>query len=244
MDPALLPVLSVAAGVLSFSSPCCVPLVPGYLSFISALPTTDLNRREARAATLRAALFFVAGFSVVFAFVGASTAFLGSLVLRNLPQILRFAGVLIIVMGLGMLGLLRVPLLSREYRPALARVSADGRGTGAFPLGMAFAAGWVPCLGPVLASILAFAAASETAVLGAFLLLLYSLGLGIPFVLLALGFQRARRSTDWLRRHGRHVEIVGGLLLIGVGVLFVTGMWRELFLPLQRSFARWGWPPI
>ncbi len=111
-------------------------------------------------------------------------------------------------------------------------------------MGMAFAAGWAPCIGPVLATILATAAATGTVAWGAILLMLYSIGLGVPFVLLALGFARAQRSLEWLRRNGRRVEVAGGVLLVGVGVLFVTGRWMELFRPLQRWFAELGWPPI
>lgn len=145
-------------------------------------------------------------------------------------------------MGLSMLGVLRIPLLSREGRLDLAWLPGGPRG--AFPLGMAFAAGWTPCIGPVLATILATAAATQTAVWGGVLLALYSVGLGVPFVLLALGFQRARGSLAWLRRHGHAIERVGGVLLVVVGVLFVSGAWRSFFIPLQRSFARLGWPPI
>ncbi len=140
------------------------------------------------------------------------------------------------------MGLLRIPVLQREKRVDLARVP---RGPAwAFPMGMAFAAGWAPCIGPVLATILATAAVSGTALWGGVLMVLYSLGLGIPFVLLALGFTRAQRSLAWLRRHGRRIEVAGGALLVVVGVLFVTGRWQPLFRPLQRWFAELGWPPV
>ena len=109
---------------------------------------------------------------------------------------------------------------------------------------MAFAFGWVPCVGPVLATILGFAATSHTVAWGAVLLVLYSAGLGLPFIAMALAFDRARGSLDWLRRHGRHVEVLGGLMLIGVGVLFVSGRWENLFVPLQTWFAKFNWPPI
>lgn len=237
-----LPIAALAAGVVSFSSPCCLPLVPSYLSYVSALPASDLDDDEARALSLRAALLFVAGFTLVFTALGASSALVGSLLLRHLDAVVRIAGVGIIVMGVAMLGWLRIPWLQHERRLDLARLPRGP--SGAFPMGMAFAAGWVPCIGPVLATILAVAAATETVAWGALLLALYSLGLGAPFVLLALGFQRARRSAAWLRRHGRGVERAGALLLVGVGILFVSGAWREFFLPLQREFARWGWPPI
>lgn len=242
MDALLLPFLAVSAGVISFTSPCCLPLIPSYLSYVTALPTAELGTREARAVTLRSSLLFVAGFTVVFTALGASFAYLGSTLLANVPLIVRVAGVGIILMGLGMLGVLRMPWLHREWRPAVSR---GWRGPkGAFPLGMAFAFGWVPCIGPVLATILATAASTQTAPWGALLLALYSLGLGIPFVAMGIWFQRLRGSVDWLQRHARRIEQVAGVMLVAVGVLFVTGAWRSFFIPLQRAFASFGWPPI
>jgi cytochrome c-type biogenesis protein len=240
--PLLLPPLAVLAGAISFTSPCCLPLIPGYLSYISGLPISELGQREARALTLRAALLFVAGFTLVFTALGVSFALVGGALLRNVPVIVKVAGVVIILMGLAMMGLLRLPFLFRERRVDLGRIPSGPRS--AFLLGMAFAFGWAPCIGPVLATILASAAATQTAAWGGVLLVFYSLGLGIPFVALALGFQRARGSLEWLKRHGRRIEILGGALLVGVGVLFVSGAWRSFFLPLQRYFARFGWPPI
>ncbi|MGH9267293.1 MAG: cytochrome c biogenesis CcdA family protein [Acidimicrobiales bacterium] len=242
MEAALLPLIAVIAGAVSFSSPCCLPLIPGYLSYMSALPVADLGRREARAVTLRAALLFVAGFTSVFTALGVSVTLIGSALLRNLPIIIRASGVVIVLLGLAMMGVLRIPLLYRERRFDMARIPTGPRS--AFLLGMAFAVGWTPCIGPVLATILATAAATQTVAWGAILLLLYSVGLGLPFIGLALGFQRAKGSLAWIRRHGRQVEVVGGLLLVGVGVLFISGAWRSFFLPLQRRFAELGWPPI
>lgn len=243
MDALILPFLAVSAGVISFTSPCCLPLIPSYLSYVTALPTAELGTREARAVTLRASLLFVAGFTVVFTALGASFAFVGSALLANVSLIVRIAGIGIILMGLGMLGVLRIPWLHREWRPAALQGRGRGPG-GAFPLGMAFAFGWVPCIGPVLATILATAASTQTAPWGAVLLALYSLGLGIPFVVMGIWFQRMRGSVDWLQRHARRIEQVAGVLLIAVGVLFVTGAWRTIFIPLQRAFASFGWPPI
>ena len=242
MEALALPVLAVVAGVVSFSSPCCLPLIPGYLSYVSALPVSELGEREARRVTLRASLLFVAGFTTIFTLLGVSVTLLGSVLLRNQDNLVRAFGVVIIVMALSTLGALRVPVLMRERRLDLARVP---RGPAwAFPMGMAFAAGWAPCIGPILATILTTAAVSGTAAWGAVLLVLYSLGLGLPFVLLALGFSKAQRSLAWLRRHGRQVEVVGGVLMLGVGVLFVSGHWAPLFRPMQRWFAELGWPPI
>ena len=237
-----LPLAAVVAGVISFSSPCCIPLVPGYLSFLSGLPVAELGSDAARRVMRRAALLFVAGFTVVFTALGASSAVIGVVLIRNLPAITRVAGVFIIVLGLATIGALRIPWLARERRLDLGRFARGPRS--AFPVGMAFAFGWVPCIGPVLATLLTIAAATQTVAWGATLLALYAVGLGIPFVLLALGFDRARGSYDWLRRNTRTIEIVGGLMLIALGVLFVSGAWLRLFIPLQREFARLGWPPV
>ena len=242
METITLPLFAIAAGFISFSSPCCLPLVPGYLSYVSALPVSELGEPKARRVTLRASLLFVAGFTVVFTILGAGATLLGSVLLRNRDGLVRWSGVVIIVLGLVTMGVLRIPALMRERRLDLASVP---RGPGwAFPMGMAFAAGWAPCIGPILATILATAAATGTVAWGMLLLALYSLGLGIPFVLLALGFSRAQRSLAWLRRNGHRIEVAGGALLIGVGVLFVSGRWQGLFLPMQRWFAELGWPPV
>lgn len=242
MEVLLLPIAAVVAGFVSFSSPCCLPLIPGYLSYVSALPVADLGRRDARQVTLRASLLFVAGFTTIFVALGIGATAFGSALLRNQDTVVRWFGVVIIMLGLSTMGVLRVPILLRERRVDMALVP---RGPAwAFPMGMAFAAGWAPCIGPILATVLATAAVSGTVAWGGVLLALYSLGLGIPFVLLALGFTRAQRSMAWLRRNGRRIEIAGGMLLVSVGVLFITGRWQPLFRPLQRWFAELGWPPI
>ncbi len=238
----LLPFVAMLAGVVSFSSPCCLPLLPGYVSYISALPVADLSPRDARRVTVRAAVLFVAGFTLIFSLLGAASGLVGAWLITNLDTIVRVAGFGIIVLGLASIGLFRVPWLLRERRVDLARVPRGP--SGAFPLGMAFAAGWTPCIGPILATILTTAAVAGTATWGAFLLVCYSIGLGLPFIGLAVGFDRLRGSLAFLRRHGRHIEIAGGVLMIAVGVLFVSGDWQRLFRPLQRVFAQLGWPPI
>jgi cytochrome c-type biogenesis protein len=185
---------------------------------------------------------FVGGFTAVFTALGVGATLLGSVLLRNQETLVRVLGVVIIVLGLSTMGLLRIPALSRERRLDLARVP---RGPAwAFPMGMAFAAGWAPCVGPVLATILATASVAGSVWWGAILLALYSIGLGIPFVLLALGFRRASGSLAFLKRHGPSIERFGGVLLVSVGVLFVTGRWTPLFRPMQRWFAELGWPPL
>jgi len=234
--------LAVAAGLLSFASPCCLPLVPGYLSYVSAIPVADLNARASRAVVLRASLLFVTGFTIVFTAFGATASVLGATLLRNQTLLTRFLGLGVIVLGLTTLGILRVPLLHREGRIDLARVP---RGPAwAVPLGMAFAAGWTPCIGPTLGTILTMAAAGHSLLSGSVLLILYSVGLGLPFVALALGYTRLTGAVGFLRRHGAGIERLGGILLVGVGLLLVSGIWQELFRPLQRSMIGWGWPTL
>jgi cytochrome c-type biogenesis protein len=179
---------------------------------------------------------------VVFTALGAGFALVGSLLLRNADTITRIAGLGIIAMGAAMIGWLKLPGFQRERRIDLGRI-ARGPGS-AFPLGMAFGFGWTPCIGPILGTVLAIAGATQTAGWGAALLMLYSLGLGIPFVLAAVWFQKSRSTLEWLRRNGRRIELAGGSMLIVVGVLFTTGIWQSIFIPLQRTFARLGWPPI
>ena len=242
MPELLLPLAAFAAGVLSFSSPCCLPLLPGYLSYVSALPVSELGAKEARLVALRASLLFVAGFGIVFTLLGVTASVFGAFLLDNLPTLVRVAGVIIIVLGFVTAGVLRVPWLYRERRIDLARVPRGP--AGALPLGMAFAAGWTPCIGPILATVLTAAAATKTAVWGAVLLVFYTAGLGLPFIGLALGFTRARSTLEFLKRNGPTIERVGGGLLVLVGVLFISGEWEALFRPLQTYFARFGWPPI
>ncbi|HVT75898.1 MAG TPA: cytochrome c biogenesis protein CcdA [Acidimicrobiales bacterium] len=238
----LLPFVAVFAGALSITSPCCLPLVPAYVSYISSLPVSGVGHDQARRVTVRASLLFVAGFTIIFTALGVTASVVGAVLLRNLPTLTRAAGVLIIVMGLSALGLFRIPWLQREMRFDMQRVRKGP--FGALPLGMAFAAGWTPCIGPVLAAILTFAASSRSASAGAALLVLYSVGLGIPFVAIAVGYRRLEGSFRWLRRHGLAVERAGGLLLVMVGTGYITGAWARFFIPLQGWFARFGWPPV
>ncbi|MGH2766969.1 MAG: cytochrome c biogenesis CcdA family protein, partial [Actinomycetota bacterium] len=154
----------------------------------------------------------------------------------------RIGGVLVVFMGLVMLGALRIPILFREVRLDLRKIR-PGPG-GAVPLGAAFALGWTPCVGPVLASILAAAATAQSAWAGAGMLFIYALGLGLPFLLLAWGHARAITAFEWFRRHGKAIERFGGGLLLAMGTLMIAGQWTRLFIPLIRWFARNEWPPI
>jgi cytochrome c-type biogenesis protein len=234
--------VALAAGIISFTSPCCLPLMPGYVAYISGVASEEGASTAVRRRVMGAAALFVLGFAVVFTFLGASASLAGGFLLRNRLVIERVGGAFVIVMGLATVGMLRIPLLYREARIDLRRVRRGP--VGAVPLGMAFAIGWTPCVGPVLASILAAAAALQTTWTGAGLLFVYSLGLGIPFLLLAWGQARAARALGWLRRHGRAIEIAGGAVLVLMGVLMIAGEWTRLFIPLLRLFARSGWPPI
>jgi cytochrome c-type biogenesis protein len=235
--------LALAAGVVSITSPCCLPLMPGYLAYVSGTSGEQTVSDVAlRTRVVGSALLFVLGFALVFTFLGAGLSLFGAPLIARREFLIRIAGVFIIVMGLVTAGVLRIPFLRRELRIDLRRVR-PGPG-GAVPLGMAFAIGWTPCIGPVLAGILTAAATAEGVWSGASLLFVYSLGLGIPFVLLALGYTRANRAVGWLRRHGRGVELVGGAILVVMGVLMITGQWLRLFTPLIRLFSRSGWPPV
>jgi cytochrome c-type biogenesis protein len=234
--------LALVAGVISFTSPCCLPLMPGYLSYVSGVAGAEVGTVEVRRRVLGSAALFVAGFALVFTLLGASASVAGGFLLGHRDVLIKGAGGFVILMGIASLGLLRIPFLYREVRTDLHRIRSGP--LGAVPLGMAFAAGWTPCIGPVLAGILTAAAATQTVFRGAALLFVYSLGLGIPFILLALGYAGAGKAFAWLRRHGRAIEQVGGAVLIAMGALMITGQWLQLFIPLVRWFSRNQWPPI
>lgn len=234
--------LALVAGVISFASPCCLPLMPGYISYVSGVAGEDSANVAVRGRIVMSAVLFVTGFAMVFTVMGASASVLGSTLLAHRQVLVKVAGLFVIAMGATTMGILRIPVLNREVRLDLHRIRRGP--AGAIPLGVAFAIGWTPCIGPVLAGILTAAAATQTVWRGASLLFAYSLGLGIPFLLLALGFARASRVSGWLRRHSRAVERTGGAVLILMGVLMITGQWLTLFSPLVRWFAQHRWPPV
>jgi len=230
-----LPFLALAAGVLSFSSPCTLPLVPGYLGYMSGVSSS-------RGRTLGAACLFVVGFAVVFTALGAAASSLGALLLDHRALLQRVAGLLIILLGLFVVGLVRAPLLMREGRPLMARVRPGP--AGALLLGLAFAFGWTPCIGPVLAAILALAGTEGTVARGVVLLLLYSLGLGLPFLAAAVAVEHFRSVSDWLRRRATVVNATGGALLVAMGTLVFVGRFTELLSPALELYSRLKWPPI
>ncbi len=212
--------LAFGAGVLSFFSPCVVPIVPGYLSLVSgvAIGAEPASRRQTER-VLVASTLFVLGFTVVFVALGAAAGLLGGLLEGARPAFTRAAGVLMIVMGLLVVGVIRVPLLARDYRVHV--VDRAYGPVGVVLIGMAFGFGWTPCIGPVLASILLFAGTAETAQDGAFLLMVYSLGLGVPFVMSGIVLSRAVNGMAWVRRRLPVLNVVSGSLLMGLGALFL-----------------------
>jgi cytochrome c-type biogenesis protein len=234
--------LALAAGVISFSSPCCLPLMPGYLSYVSGVAGDESSTLAVRTRVLGSATLFVLGFATVFTLLGASASVLGSFLLAGRQTFIKMAGVVVILLGIATTGFVRIPFLYRERRMDLAKIRAGP--LGAVPLGMAFALGWTPCIGPVLGGILTAAGSTGTASWGAALLFVYSLGLGIPFILLALAYARGARTFGWLRRHGRAIEWFGGAVLVAMSVLMITGRWLPLFIPLIRWFSAHRWPPI
>jgi cytochrome c-type biogenesis protein len=226
------------AGLLSFVSPCVLPLVPPYLCYVTGLSldevTASRSDRRIRGLVLRASFAFVLGFTTVFVLLGATASVLGRLVARQQEILSIVAGLVIIVMGLHFLGVFRLGFLQREARVQVASQPAGL--AGAYVLGLAFAFGWTPCIGPVLAAILAVAGSTETVGRGAGLLAVYSLGLGIPFMI-AAGF--AERFIGGLRRFRRYmpmVEKVMGVFLIVAGVLFLTGQMTAMSFWLLETF--------
>lgn len=228
------PVLAFLAGLFSFASPCVLPLVPGYLAFVTGGTAADPD--ATRKADLRPVLLFVGGFTLVFTLFGAFAATFVHLFKGRTGQLV--AGLVVVALGLLLVGYgfgrgsIR---LYAERRPFLGKVRPGP--AGAFPLGMAFAAGWTPCIGPVLGGIL-FIAAQGSAAWGAFLLVCYSMGLGIPFIAIGLGAQWLTRSTDWMKRHYGTIAAVSGVILVVLGLMIATGEFTRRIAPLVR-FGPW-----
>ena len=210
--------IALAAGFVSFASPCVLPLVPGYVGYVSGF---DSGERAGRRRMLLGVALFVLGFSLVFVLTAVLFGIAGLLLRSWLDLILRIAGVLLIVMGLVFIG--QVSFLQRQLKPQW-RV-ATGL-AGAPLLGIVFALGWAPCVGPTLAAVYTLAADSGDPVRAGILGVAYSLGLGLPFLLVALGLGWVSGSVAWLKRNIRVVNIVGGAILVLIGVLMVTGVWR------------------
>jgi cytochrome c-type biogenesis protein len=234
--------VAVMAGAVSFASPCVVPLVPGYLAYLAGLVGADApSATPAPAARWRvagAAALFVAGFTVVFGAILVGVVWLADVLVRNETLLQRAGGIVMIVMGAAFVGV--IPALQRERR--VHWVPRAGV-WGAPLLGAVFGLGWVPCVGPTLAGVVAVAAGTGGGSLrGVVLTLAYCAGLGLPFVAIALGASRAVRALGWLRRHTRGIQVGGGVLLVAVGLLLVTGVWGGFLAQLQASVA--GFTPV
>jgi cytochrome c-type biogenesis protein len=232
--------VALLAGAISFASPCVVPLVPGYLAYLAALVgadapavSADEERKNGRWAVVGAALLFVLGFTVVFVATMGTLVWLAATLTLNQDLLQRIGGVLTIAMALVFLGW--IPGLQREVR---SHHVPRGGIWGAPLLGAVFGLGWTPCIGPTLSAVTTLASATGGAEARGYLLIaVYCLGLGLPFLLIALGARWAVRATDWVRRHGRQVQIFGGALLLIVGVLLVTGVWGDLMGWLRNELA-------
>ncbi|MEP6599245.1 MAG: cytochrome c biogenesis protein CcdA [Actinomycetota bacterium] len=221
--------VAVLVGLIGFLSPCVLPLVPGYLSYVAGLSGADETHSQRR--MVAGAVLFVLGFTVIFVAEGLLFGSLGAAIRGHTLTIERVAGVITIVMGLVFLG--RIPFLQREIK---VHVLPRAGLAGAPLLGVAFGAAWGPCLTPTLSAVYTLAFTEATAGRGAFLMAFYCLGLGIPFVLVALGVGWMSGALDFVRRHARVVSQVGGALLIVMGVLLVTGAW-DTWMNALRSTA-------
>lgn len=210
-----------AAGFLSFVSPCVLPLIPGYISFISGLSLEEMQgkveAKSSRAAVLVASLAFVLGFTVIFVALGASASAIGKWMYAQSPILEKVAGTILIVLGLHMMGVFRIRLLESDARIHTQRKPAGP--IGAFLVGTAFAFAWTPCIGPILGGILAMAASRDSVGEGMQMLAVYSLGLGVPFLLTSVAIDRFFSAAARIRRHYRTIELVSGSLLIVVGLL-------------------------
>ncbi len=223
-----LPFAAFVAGLISFLSPCVLPLVPGYVSLISGAGVEQLKLQEGqllRKVMLNSAAFIV-GFSIVFITLGAISTEVGQLLAQYKSLLARVAGAVIILFGLHLTGIFQIKALLADTR--LHGLKGSSSAWGAFVVGFAFAFGWTPCIGPILAVVLGFAAAQDTVWKGIFLLAIYSAGLAVPFLLTSLGIERFLKFYNRFKFHMRAVEVASGILLIGLGILLVMGRFTLL----------------
>lgn len=224
-----------AAGVVSFVSPCVLPIVPGYLSYMSGLEVAEDKRGGVRTGLV--ALGFVLGFTLVFVALGASATLLGSFLRDHKRTLTIVSGILIIFMGLIFMGVLRIPFLYQEKR---FHPSARAGFWGSTVLGTAFAFGWSPCIGATLGAVLTMAAGTSGEggpAEGALLLAVYSMGLGLPFILAGVGFSKLTGVLGWLRKHTRKINIASGVLLVVIGLLFVTDQFYRMSAWMQQELT-------
>jgi cytochrome c-type biogenesis protein len=224
-------VVAALAGLVSFASPCVLPLVPGFLGYVTGLTGEPLADRS-RSRMVTGALLFVVGFTAVFVVGSIFVTTAGRALIEHRTLLLRVGGVLVIVMGLVFLGVGTQRQAKIAWRPRAGLAGAP-------VLGAVFALGWAPCTGPTLAAVLVMATATQDPQVGRSVLLAtaYGLGLGLPFVLIAAGLDRAGRASGWLRRHQRGIQVFGGVMLVLVGLLMVTGAWQDLNTLLQTELV-------
>lgn len=231
------------AGVASFLSPCVLPLVPGYLSVISGSSVDELQSAGRSDSLMGRVLFhsvlFILGFSLVFISLGASATWLGVALRSRLPMLLRIGGVLVILFGLHMTGVLRISMLYRDARFRTSPEKKPASPAGSMLMGLAFAFGWTPCIGPILAAILVVASTKQYIGQGIVLLAAYSLGLAVPFLLTSIGLTQFMRFYRGFRKHLHTVEVVSGCILILIGTLLVTNQFTRLsgYLSFLNRFA-------
>jgi cytochrome c-type biogenesis protein len=222
--------IAFTAGLLSFASPCVLPLVPSYITYITGVSFKELTdvgaRSRLRWVTIFHSLFFIAGFSLVFILMGASATYIGQLLAQYQYWIMKGGGVLIILLGIHFTGIINIPFLQIEKRFEM-KTKPLGY-IGSLLVGVAFAAGWTPCIGPILSTILIYASTSKSFTTGILLLTYYSIGLGIPFFLSSLAFNSFLSAFDKIKRYMRVINVVSGLFLIGIGILFLTDTFKEI----------------
>ncbi len=228
-------IAAFGAGAISFLSPCVLPLVPGYLSFVTGITPVQLERGTRVRDVLLPSLLFVLGFSIVFVAFGASASALGAALAQFRPVLVRVAGVVVFLLGFFLLGLVRIPWLYGEARFDMGGAKKLGRWS-APVVGMAFAFGWTPCVGPILGAILGLAGSTGDVRKGIALLAAYSAGLGVPFVLTALVFGRARTALRWASERSEVLNRIAGLVLMAMGVLIATDRMSVIARWLVRTF--------
>jgi len=236
LDAALLPAMIVAlmAGLVSFLSPCVLPIVPPYLAYMSGVSLNDLGQSGQRSRALLPAAFFVLGLSTVFLLLGFAASAFGRLFLASQGWFNTIAGLLVMLFGLHFLGILRIGFLNREAR--LDAGDQGGTALGAYVLGLAFAFGWTPCIGPQLGAILSLAASEASVPRGMTLLAVYAIGLGVPFLLVAAFLPRLTGLMAWMKRHMAVIERIMGLLLWTIGLLMLTGGFSAFSYWLLETF--------
>ncbi|MGA0302143.1 MAG: cytochrome c biogenesis CcdA family protein [Paracoccaceae bacterium] len=236
IDATLIPAMTLAflAGVISFLSPCVLPIVPPYLAYMSGISLSEATDNNKAVSIFLPAVFFVLGLSTVFLILGFTASALGTVFLSYQDTLITISGILVMGFGLHFLGILRIGFLEREAR--FEASSQNGSAFGAYVLGLAFAFGWTPCIGPQLASILTLAASEGSVARGTTLLGVYALGLGVPFLLVALFLSRLSATLTWLKRHMQIIERLMGLLLWTIGLMMLTGGFADFSFWILDTF--------